>query len=343
MSDPRTNAVVLSAGGVAGAFQAGALSVLLDQNPPSAIFGSSAGAINGAFLTDRAGRQIKKGHQVDWKRIADELVEFWKQNITKPTVLWRPRTPAAIATQICTKNFKGVLRTGGYRGIIKRQIDPENLKIARKNGIDYYPGVVNLFSGAIEYPDVLEKEIVNFIIASSAIPIAMDSVDIGNASFVDGGTRDVAPLSRPVEHGKFEDIICIVCHAPNLAFSRFPPRTLKFLMGRLMSIVINETVNNDIAVIDKFKKLLRVMDTQKAHLDKEIPPYDKLRCVTVIRPNKELPIDDMKFDKHDIEETIEAGVKAAEGFLTGQKTFNSLEAAQKDGVAYTGSFRVCWE
>lgn len=61
------NALVLGGGGIKGAFQAGVLSVILADKDyaPAGIFGSSTGALNGAFLADRAGRQSLTG-TVDW-------------------------------------------------------------------------------------------------------------------------------------------------------------------------------------------------------------------------------------------------------------------------------------
>ena len=81
------NALVLGAGGVAGAFQAGALSVLLKEKEyaPQGIFGSSAGALNGAFLADRAG---KCSGPVDWASISEELVNFWRTEITDDKKIW---------------------------------------------------------------------------------------------------------------------------------------------------------------------------------------------------------------------------------------------------------------
>ena len=51
-------AFVLSGGSIKGAFQAGALADLLTSKTftPDAIYGTSVGSLNGAFIADRAGR-----------------------------------------------------------------------------------------------------------------------------------------------------------------------------------------------------------------------------------------------------------------------------------------------
>jgi NTE family protein len=81
-----SNAFVLSGGGILGTFQAGAISAMLKQKQftPSGIFGSSDGALNGAFLADRAGRQMASTGRIDWARVADDLVKFWRSRITGP-------------------------------------------------------------------------------------------------------------------------------------------------------------------------------------------------------------------------------------------------------------------
>lgn len=334
-----TNALVLSAGGIQGAFQAGAISELLTKHTPDGIFGSSAGALNGAFLSDRAGRQMSSAGQIDWVRLGQELIQFWQQRVTGPKVLWRARDRGEIAYQICRKNFRGVLDTEKlYWRIIREEITKKNLE---DSGVDYHPGAVNLFSGNIEYPTAADKDIVDLIVASSAIPIAMDSVQIkrGRISvpFVDGGTRDVAPLSRAAEEG-YTNIICVLCQSENLTSTDFPARTLSRLMSRLMTIIINETVNNDLKTIDRDKKIFKQLDIKKLKVDKISESHNAIESITIIRPDKELDYDDMKFGRKDIKEMINKGRAAAGSGL--KNVFPDLETAKSTKLK--GGFTIRW-
>jgi NTE family protein len=341
-----TNALVLSAGGILGAFQAGAISAILKQKQyaPNGIFGSSAGAINGAFLADRAGRQMSGTGRIDWARVGDELVQFWRQQITGPNVMWKARSNREIALQICGKNFRGLLETEGtpqhelYRKRLRDEIKKNNLK---HSGVDYRPGTVDLFSGRIEYPYISDNDIIDFIIASSAIPIAMDCVEIKRnrvlVPFVDGGTRDVAPLSRAVEEG-YTNIICIACQSENLTSENFPPRTIKRLMPRLMTIVINETVNNDLKTIDRYKQLFKKANLKKANMGKIFQAYDAVKSIRVIRPDKELDYDDMNFTRKDIKELIDKGIAAAAKSLANK--FRNLQQMKASKVS--GGFTIRW-
>jgi NTE family protein len=337
MTNAMTNALVLSAGGVAGAFQAGALSVILKKKEyaPDAIFGSSAGALNGAFLAHHAGGS---SGPVNWASIGDELVGFWKQRITEPKVIWKARRRARILEEICTHDFHGLINADGFRHIVREQINPRNLIAAKKNGLEYRPGTVDLITGEILYPDASDQNIVDLIIASAAIPVAMDCLDIPLGSqthpFVDGGTRDVAPLSRAIEK-HYKNIICIVCQSQKLKeldVLKFKPRDLAQLMGRLMNIIINETVNNDLLTIHGFKDLLKKLKKrglEREELEERLQAYFDLHCLTVIRPEEELSVDDMHFNSENISEMIDKGVEIATKVLA--------------KIPVSGSYTICWE
>jgi NTE family protein len=361
MTNAMTNALVLSAGGVWGAFQAGALSVVLKRKEyaPDGIFGSSAGALNGAFLADGAGRS---SGPVDWPGIGDELVDFWKKNITAPRVLWERRELGELGLDVlCGDKFRGLLATekepGGFplprhprslfRDIVRRQIIPGNLTAARDNGVHYSPGTVDLFTGDIVYPEASDPDILKLIIASTAIPVAMDCVDVSRGrkthSFVDGGTRDVAPLSRAIQN-HYRNIICIVCQSQQLKEldeGEVRPRNLAQLVARLMNIVVNETVNNDLRIIDGFKNLIKKSGLTRDKVDERLQAYYDLQCVTIIRPEEEIPVDDMNFNKQDIINMIHAGEVIAKNVLENDKVFGSLDEAHKSRKAF-GSFQICW-
>jgi NTE family protein len=347
------NALVLSAGGVWGAFQAGALSVVLKEKEyaPEGIFGSSAGALNGAFLANSAGKS--KG-PVNWPCIGDELVNFWKENITSPGVLWKARDSIDLG------DFKGLLQTEAdppgpgpnnpplFWDIVREQIKPSNLRAARENGVYYSPGTVDLFAGDIVYPEVSDANIVDLIIASTAIPVLMDSRDIPRGSkthsFVDGGTRDVAPVTRAIQNN-YENIACIVCQSKKvkqLQEPDFRPRDLEQLLPRLMNIIVNETVNNDLWTIALLKDLLKRSNLKRQELNDRHKGYYDLKCATVIRPEKEIDVDDMAFNAQDIENMIQHGIDIATKVLQKRKVFASLnDALEKSGVF--GSFIVCWD
>jgi len=233
-----------------------------------------------------------------------------------------------------------------FRDIVRGEISANNLKSAlEEKKIRYCPATVDLFTGKIEYKEANDENIIDLVIASTAIPIAMDSVDITQKgevhSFVDGGTRDVAPLSHAVREN-YTNLACIVCQSPQVKeLGDFQARKLASLMGRLMNIVINETVNNDLLQIDLIKGLLK----RGAYLREELPPplrvYFDLKCVTVIRPSVELELDDMNFTPTDIEDTIKLGINAATKLFKKPKVFATLAEATSQSEG-SGSYILCW-
>ena len=171
----------------------------------------------------------------------------------------------------------------------------------------------------------------------------MDCVDIQQWAFVDGGTRDVAPVSQAIKCN-YTNIACLVCQSPDvrrLEAHTFQPRNLADLMSRLMNIVVNETVNNDLQNIDRIKSLLKKDRFNREELNTDLRRYYDLKCVTVIRPPVELDLDDMKFNEADIARTIKFGAEIAQKVLD-QPVFKSFADARAE-TEVPGSYKVCWK
>jgi NTE family protein len=316
------HALVLGGGGVKGAFQAGVLSVILadEEYVPSGIFGSSTGALNGAFLADRAGRQVLKS-DVNWPSIGDDLVRFWRDTVTGPDALWTEPKDGWEAAEALARLAagKGFLKTDPLKNIILREADPTNLQKALLFGIQYSPSAVDLITGNIEYPDVHDPNIISFILASAAIPIIMPYVEIENRGsmgrFVDGGMRDVAPFQRALELG-YQKITCIVCQAENLKPVKMEDNIVPFCL-RLYEVVFDEIVSNDLKVIEKQKalsnELMSVKKFPQPQEDQSLRKIEKYRDVTVeiIRPDEPIEVKDLNFSSDQIEYLIELGIRTA--------------------------------
>jgi NTE family protein len=315
------HALVLGGGGVKGAFQAGVLSVILadKEYAPSGIFGSSTGALNGAFLADRAGRQVLKG-DVNWPSIGDDLVRFWRDTVTGPDALWtEPKGDLEVlAALVRLAAGKGFLKTDPLKNIIVREADPTNLQAAHLFDIKYSPSAVDLITGNIEYPDVHDPNIISFIFASAAIPIIMPYVEIeykgSTGRFVDGGMRDVAPFQRALKLG-YDKITCIVCQAENLKPVKMEDNIVPFCL-RLYEIVFDEIVSNDLKVIEKQKALHNeLMGLKKSQQppDQYLRKVEKYQDITVeiIRPDAPIEVKDLNFSREQIEYLIELGIRTA--------------------------------
>ncbi len=299
-------ALVLSGGSIKGAFQAGAIAHVLTRFEPQAIIGTSVGSLNGGFLAERAGRGAQGG-RVDWKKIGDDLEEFWRKRITGFGCIGKKRGNLEVLFSL-GKHFNGLYDMEPLRGLIHAELQVQHL---RDSPVRFAACAVNIASGEAVYADNGASGILDYIFASTAIPLIMPIVMIGAECFWDGGMREVAPLKKAIDWGASEIVVVAVDTKKIGGMAICAPRA-PFLdqAGRLMDIVVNEILNND---IDMCMKINQFID--------EIPnPTGKLAemkkiTLTEIRPETTLNIDIEKFTPGDIAELIEAGKKAAEAAM----------------------------
>jgi predicted acylesterase/phospholipase RssA len=176
-------ALVLSGGSIEGAFQAGALSVILKSGDfwPRAIHGVSVGSLNGAYLADQAGQALGRGvSSLDWAAIGESLVGFWRENITSFKVIgetvdygyWRAVLPfgALLIGNDILNHFRGIINSERLFRIIEDKIHGVNLKKS-KEAVDFYAGYVDVAEGRFYEADGQNDHILDFIKASTIEPI----------------------------------------------------------------------------------------------------------------------------------------------------------------------------
>ena len=235
-------ALVLSGGSIKGAFQAGAIAALLETGwVPDAIYGTSVGSLNGAFLADRAGRAVLADQEPDWQALGQELEEFWRVELKSPAQVGTQRRTLPLIMSLLRQTFTGLIDTSPLQSLVARQLKPEHL---RASPVKFYACSVNLVTGETVYADQDYSGILDYVVASTAIPIEMPYIEIGKSPYVDGGVHEVAPLSRAIEDDA-QDIVCIVCQPEDLQGVSFRPGSLPQFALRLMDVVTNELINND--------------------------------------------------------------------------------------------------
>lgn len=166
--------LILSGGGIKGAFQAGVIKQLEKNSVKfNSAYGTSVGALNASALAYNSADVLLK----KWRSLEDRS-DILKFNINMLLL----RADGVYKTDPLRKNF--INETITYE-------DPQfEVKVSR----------VNLVNGAIEYISNFDVSTVEFRDAvqdSSTIPLAMQPRDI----YVDGGVRDVVPLSKAIEDG----------------------------------------------------------------------------------------------------------------------------------------------
>lgn len=306
-------AFVLSGGSIRGAFQAGAIAEILTSGSfiPEAIYGTSVGSLNGAFLADRAGRAIIASETPDWVKIGNELQHFWLQEINSFKKIGKTRSKLQLLYSIVFNKFNGFIDTSLLRKLVHKVIKRENLL---KSPVDFYACSVDVATGKPSYAIAKDHpEILDYIIASTAIPMVMPLRVINGNPFVDGGIREVAPLQRAIKDG-IEEIFCIICQPRELKRKKFNHKIALDLMDRLMSITTNETVNNDI------DRCLEINDVIK-HISQPITkgPMKGKRDIKldVIRPPEPVKLKLTTFTFDEIKKALEYGWSESQKLRTG--------------------------
>jgi NTE family protein len=283
--------LVLAGGSVKGAFQAGVMKALMERGyQPDAVYGVSAGSLNAAYFVNQLGLQVISGEPISFKDASKDLCEFWETRITSPESLSKPLNIFQLGLSALRKKFKGLVDTKPLRNLMTEVLSIRNL---HASPIALKIGAVNIIDGTIYYVDTSEEHFLDYLMASSAVPILMPVVKInGEArrSFLDGGLRDVAPIKKAVDDGA-SHILCISCHMESIEGGHFDSGDLLALVDRVMDIAVNEILNSDI---------------------KEVMISNTTIDIQSIRPPQPLTIDIQNFNKMDIRRMLELGYQVGQ-------------------------------
>ncbi|MDZ7897679.1 MAG: patatin-like phospholipase family protein [Arcicella sp.] len=297
--------LVLAGGSVKGAYQAGVVKAVFESGfRPDYIYGISAGSMNASYLVNDFGRQsLENGGNIDLYQAALGLADFWENNINTPDCLALRRGTYDLGMSAIRRNFEGLLDPTPLKEILHENINIRNLNASP---IGLKVGAVDIINGNIVYADPTYEHFLDYVMASSAIPILMPVVNIGGLrkmAFLDGGLRDVAPIKKAIKDGA-EEIVCIACHTRKIDGGNFPYGNLLALVDRVMDIAVNECLNADLDWAE-FRNECLPMDGSAGEYG--ILEGQKRIKLKVIRPERPLEVDIQNFDKEDIQRMILLG------------------------------------
>ena len=283
--------LVLAGGSVKGAFQAGVMRAMMERGyQPDAVYGVSAGSLNAAYFVNQLGLQAITGEPISFIQASQDLWDFWETRITIPESLSKPFNIFQLGLSALRKKFKGLVDTQPLRNLLAEVLSIRNL---HASPIDLKIGAVNIIDGTMYYVDTSEEHFLDYLMASSAVPILMPVVKINGEtrrSFLDGGLRDVAPIKKAVEDGA-SHIVCISCHMESIEGGHFDSGDLLALVDRVMDIAVNEILNADI---------------------KEVMISSTAIDIQSIRPPQPLTIDIQNFNKMDVRRMLELGYQVGQ-------------------------------
>ena len=291
------DAIVLSGGGVKGAYQAGAIQAVFETGyRPGIVTGISVGALNAAFLAAHQGSD----------QPGERLTKFWQAEVTEPSKFVKKRGALDLVWRVLTKQWNGVVDTKPLAEVVKRVLAPH---FPMLGGIQIRVGAVDLRSGALVYTGPESPDFIDAVLASTAEPISMPLRKVRGVPYYDGGLRDIAPLKQAISLGATR-IVCILTQPADVgAFTEKEGDVLK-LIDRVLGIVTNEIVENDLETAQTINRLLLELPSEVlAH------PYfaDKRPIpLTVIRPSVRIPVSLDSFTREDIRTMIEQGRQDAQ-------------------------------
>jgi NTE family protein len=307
--------LVLAGGSVKGAYQTGVVRAVFEAGfHPDAIYGISAGSMNASYLVNDFGRSVldDNGH-LDYNQTAIDLCNFWINNINTPDSLALRRGTYDLGMSAIRRNFEGLLDTSPLREILHNNIQMRNLNASP---IGLKVGAVDIINGNIVYANPTYEHFLDYVMASSAIPILMPVVNIGGLkkmAYLDGGMRDVAPIKKAITDGA-DEIVCIACHTRDIDGGNFPYGNLLALVDRVMDIAVNECLNADLEWAE-FRNECLPEDGSEAQTG--ILKGQKRIKLKIIRPQKPLNIDIQGFDQDDIKRMILVGYQQGREEMAG--------------------------
>lgn len=299
MTEELNIALVLSGGGAKGAYQAGVIKEIDDKLNLNyqVISGVSVGNLNGVMVA-----QDKIDSLVSiWEEINDGKV-YVKKSVLK--LIWQ-----YIKYKIgIDKAPFAMYDNDPLRKLIKKHVNYEDLKT------DFLSGRVSISTG--EYKNNLDKEnFIDQILASSAIPLIWEPTEFDGQQWVDGGVRNVTPLSDVLSYDP--DLIIII---PTQWYSqkrygvfrgsgdRGNVLDIVGVAQRTIGIMMNETFMNDLDNLIRINELVGQAEKKGITLKKENgDPFKFYECL-IIPPTISMgePLD---FDHTVTMERYEHGIK----------------------------------
>lgn len=295
-------ALVLGGGSLKGAWQAGAIQAVLETGfKPEMIYGISAGALNAAFMVSESGRQHLSGEKINWELVNKKLISFWIENITKPSDIGILKSRWMLGIETILSRFDGLLDTNPLHNKLKEYLD---LSAMRRSPVAMKVGAVNINTGQMHYTDPMEEHFLDYLRASSSLPIIMPAIQIGGdhrEAYLDGGIREVVPLKQAIMDGATE-IYAIATHPKHRKMEPINYRSFFSLIDRIKDISVNQFENNDITWAEDYNENL--VSIAGFTLNKKI-------TLKVIRPSEPINIQLTSFTTEDIRRVVKDGYEYA--------------------------------
>jgi NTE family protein len=216
---------VLSGGASLGAIQVGMLRALYERGiEPDMIVGTSAGALNGAFIASRP----------QTIQTADDLSTIWRDLRRGQVFPLNPLT--GLLGFLGSRDH--LVPDSGLRWLITRHVERERLEDLK---LPLHVIAVDVVTG--EELRLSSGSVVDAVMASASIPAVLPPVSWGDRDLMDGGVANNTPISHAVELGAEQIYVLPTGHACTL---EEPPRGSLGMALHAISLLTHRRLIEDI-------------------------------------------------------------------------------------------------
>jgi NTE family protein len=296
-SMPRTG-LVLSGGGMRGAYEVGVLAGMIDvlgrQAADETLFrvlaGTSVGAINAAYLAANAHRG---DHGIG--RLQDLWLCLRLEEHAKLRPLGLMRFPRRLRARVETAlelpaRGNSLLNARALERLVARSVDWQKLheNVAERRVHALAVAALHVVSGrttifvelapdARFFPSLaanrvsrLERIEPAHVLASAAIPLLFPTRRIGGDFYSDGGLRFNTPIASAIRAGAERLIVISVRHKPTIEEQQALAQEAQadaghdlspvFLVGKLLNALLLDPVEYDLSVLERLNELVDVLE-----------------------------------------------------------------------------------
>lgn len=298
-TDPRDVALVLSGGGIRGAYEAGVLAGIVealqlgpDDPPPFRVFvGTSVGAINAAWLAANAhrGDLDVAGLGAVWASLRyRDLVRLDVRSLlgirrgSRAPSLLRVGPIANLVRDVIDWNqLHRNVSTGAARALVMPAL---NVRTGRSVMFaEVEPGADFQVPEDHRRTARLTRITADHVMASAALPWVFPPRFVEGGFYVDGGLRHNVPIAPAIRAGASHLVVvsALTMREPPVDDETGPPGPA-YLLGKLMNAMLLDPLQRDLAVMERFNRLLGV-------LEKELTPDQLDRVAATLTDTRGLP------------------------------------------------------
>ncbi len=317
-------ALVLSGGGAKGSFQIGAMEeLILNKGLDFEILcGVSVGALNASFLAQAPFDPSRP--DVSLQNLKDAfttLRRLWLEEIkgNESVYLKRPGADAGIVL-----GADSIYDPEPLRKLLKKYLSPKDL--ARSNRI-LKVQYVSLETGKLKTANNKSQRVIDHVLASGTMPYYFPPVKIGTEHLVDGGIRDITPLSQAFQAGA--EAIYVIYASPfyverqEFSESWTGMKVDAFIyLGRAVELMVNEIYRTDIEVAKRLNDIKEHWEKLRNLLPKG---YSQKGIEKTLKKVRFAPIVEIEPKKYIIRDSLDFSPKGLmENYLYGMKVAGSL-------------------